>query len=185
MCGSNSNIRHCIQFGDAGAARKARSFLSCAVIMRMALGSPLAARGRKEKEISQRYAGPQFFVGRGGSPVFAPFLRPPMRGGWRAERRMLRISPERPGGSARATLAGLTHHTDASASPDAPSRYRSAFAFTAAGRCGACSTPQRLLRLAARGRGYDSRPQVSHPVPVLRRPAENAPRLERDGLSYR
>src|SRR5262245_54186594 len=39
---------------------------------------------RPEKAHSQRYAGPCFFVGRGGSPVF-PFLSVPRRGGWRAE----------------------------------------------------------------------------------------------------
>ena len=58
----------------------------------------------------------------------SPFPSPDARGMARRQA----LCPDfagRPGGSVRAALAGLTHHTDASASADAPSRYLSAFAF--------------------------------------------------------
>src|SRR6266545_1176069 len=58
---------------------------------------------------------PLSLCGRGGSPVFRSLFPPPMRGGWRAERRSVRISPDGPGIS-----RAVTHHTDAPASPDAP-----------------------------------------------------------------
>src|SRR5262245_52777443 len=69
---------------------------------------------------SQRYADPGCLLGRGGPPVLRSLFRPPMRGdgapkgavsGFRRTAR--RISPGGP-------LPGLTHHTNASASPDAP-----------------------------------------------------------------
>ncbi len=140
-------------------------------LSRCARSPGTTAEGARAKAELHR---PLSLCGRGGSPVFRSLFPPPMRGGWRAERRSVRISPDGPG-----ITRAVTHHTDAPASPDAPCAVSIRFRVYG-GRTIRGLTPQRWFRLAARGRGYEARPQVPHPVPVLRRPAENAPRLERD-----
>ena len=131
-------------------------------------------------QLSNSHAGraPDFGSGAGGPSLFPP----PKRGVWRAEMtrdldysQILPVfdSGETHGLWVRRTCTGCVSSTDA------PLRYLSAFAFLGA-RTMRGLTPRTVAPGAARGRSYEVRPQVPHPVPVLRRPAENAPRLERD-----
>src|SRR5690349_20905664 len=98
-----------------------------------------------------------------------PSLFPsPERGGWRAERRMFRISPERPG-SRRATREAPesdASKTDASASFDAPSRYLSALAFLGCRTVGGPSVAREVVPGDRSGAGLCLPcPQVPHPAP--------------------
>ena len=105
-----------------------------------------------------------------------PFAPPPMRGGWRAKGACHGFRRGGPGVTGRPRARGLTHPcADASALPQRATRYRSAFAFTAAGPDRGL-TPAGLpggrpLYVAWRQRS-EPRTRVPHPVPPFERLAK-------------
>src|SRR5262244_1807891 len=104
---------------------------------------------------------PLLLAGRGGSPVFPFLFLPPSRGGWRAERRMFRITPGDP------EAPGLTHQR---MRPRLSTRHRGICPlsrFSVTGRRGPISSPLRGLTRRPLGGGITT-PARKYRIPPHR-----------------
>ena len=124
--------------------------------------------------------GPLFFAGRGGSPVVLVFPSPD-RGEWRAERRVVRISPDGPMARAGPDRRAPTHQR---MRPRLSARH--AAAFTAVGPLpGSLSAPWGATRVPP-GDGACVSHARGHriPLPPFWTPPEGTPRWNGTRLTY-
>jgi len=114
---------------------------------------------------------PLSLSGRGGSPVFPSLFRSPKRGEWRAERRIVRISPDGP-----EDQSGLWRIIRMRPRlPTRHSRYRPHSRTTAAGRCGTV-VPRTVCSGGRSGTELRTPPASTASRPTQMTPHESAPR---------